>query len=254
MPPPTKEDIAALLVLQERDLALDKLKSEIDLIPKEIAALRDALEGEKTAWNAAKAHILALEKGKKDCELDLASKEEAARKHGVELNQVKTNDAFKALQSQIDRAKQEGSDLETKILEFMDELDKARREEKQQAANFKVTEEKSKAVIAAREAELAKLKAEYDAAKAVRDEAAAPLPAEMMRVYNHIRSRGKNDAVAPIKDGLCGGCRIAIPPQSVVEATKGNKLVVCDSCQRIVYAKEGSAFSRSYKEVKEASK
>lgn len=254
MPPPTKEDIVALLVLQEKDAALDKLGSEIELIPKEIASLRDALEGEKTAWNAAKAHIVELEKGKKSCELDLASKEEAARKHGMELNQVKTNEAFKALQSQIDKAKQEGSDLETKILEHMDALDTARHEEKQQAAHFKITEEKAKTVITAREAELTKLQAEFAAAKAARDEAAAPLPAEMMKVYNHIRSRGKKDAVAPIKDGLCGGCRIALPPQSVVEATKGNKLVVCESCNRIVYAREGSAFGLSYKEVKEASK
>ena len=87
---------------------------------------------------------MTLEKLKKTKELDVAAKEEAAKKHGGELNQVKTNEAFKALQHEIERAKADASDIETQILEIMDQLDASRKAEKAAAAVLKVSEERSR--------------------------------------------------------------------------------------------------------------
>src|SRR5207247_700974 len=130
-------------------------------------------------------------KKKKEKELEVGQKEEDARKHSGQLNQVKTNDAFKALQNEIDRAKKEAGDLETQILEIMDELDAAKREEKTVLASLKNVEDKAKTEISLLEGKLKELQAQIDGAKAARDASAAPVPADVMRVYNHVRSRGK---------------------------------------------------------------
>ncbi|MDD5628783.1 MAG: hypothetical protein PHU21_06945, partial [Elusimicrobia bacterium] len=123
-----KETIQRLVAVQKQDAILDGLQKEIDRIPREIAAIQAALETAKAKQAEAKARIITCEKKKKEKELELAAKEESIRKHTMELNQVKTNDAFKALQHEIDQAKEAGSQIETEILEVMESIDAGRRD------------------------------------------------------------------------------------------------------------------------------
>lgn len=237
--PLSKETIPALRALQKEDAVLDALKKEMNAVPAQVAALRAALDAGKGSLTELKAAIMTLEKRKKEKELDLAGKEEAARKHSLELNQVKTNEAFKALQKEIDGAKAEGGELETRILEIMEDLDATRKKEKAAQAEFKGIEAKANSEIAVLEARLKELEGKYSSAKGGRDALAEPIPADVMKIYNHVRSRGKLDAVVPIEKDVCSACRITLAPQVIVDAAKGKSLVTCESCQRIIYRPEG---------------
>jgi predicted nucleic acid-binding Zn-ribbon protein len=236
-----KETIQRLVAVQEQDAVLDGLRNEMERIPREIAALQAGLESAKAKLAEAKARIIGCEKQKKEKELELAAKEEAIRKHTMELNQVKTNDAFKALQHEIEQAKAAGSQIETEILEVMEGIDVVRKEEKVAAAELKTAEDKAKSGIGVLEQERAELKAKHDARKSVRDESAALMPPDMMRVYDHARMRGKTDAIVPVDGGNCSACRINLAPQMIVEVTKAKVLVICESCQRILYKPEPAA-------------
>ncbi|MBI5240770.1 MAG: hypothetical protein HY926_09885 [Elusimicrobia bacterium] len=236
-----KETIQRLVAVQQQDAVLDGLQKEIDRIPREIAALQAGLESAKARVAEAKAKTMGFEKKKKEKELELASKEEAIRKHTMELNQVKTNDAFKALQHQIDEAKAAGSQIETEILETMEGIDRGRQEEKAAAAELKAAEDKAKGEISVLEKQLAEVKAKFDGQKEVRDEAASVVPSDMLRIYDHARKRGKPDAIVPVDGGNCSACRINLAPQMIVEVTKAKALVVCESCQRILYKPEPAA-------------
>ncbi|MDE2491506.1 MAG: hypothetical protein KGM24_11705, partial [Elusimicrobia bacterium] len=125
----TKEGLRALVALQEKDKVLDGVQKEIDAVPPKIAAAKADLEGEKRHMEAAKARILELEKAKKAKELDVAAKIEAARKHSTQLNELKSNDAYKAMQAEIDKEKAAADGIETEILQLMEEIDKAKAEE-----------------------------------------------------------------------------------------------------------------------------
>ncbi|HAM34724.1 MAG TPA: hypothetical protein DEB40_12565 [Elusimicrobia bacterium] len=237
----TKENIQQLIALQEQDAALDKVQKEMDLIPRQIAVFKADLDAAKAKVAEFKAKTLALEKLKKEKELELAAREEAVRKHSMELNQVKTNDAFKALQQEIERDKAAGSAIETDILEAMEGIDSARKAERAAAAENKVLEDKANADIAALEKTLSEIQAKFDGQKAVRDGVAAQIPADMMRIYNHVRSRGKPDAIVPVDGENCSACRINLAPQMVIEVAKTKALVICESCQRILYKPEAAA-------------
>lgn len=234
----TKDNLLQLIELQKQDFALDKVKEAVDKIPVMIGNLKAQLEAEKAKAGDSKAKVIALEKKKKEKELELAQKEELAKKHGAELNSVKTNEQFKALQTEIGFAKQAASEIETEILMLMEQIDSARKEEKAAAAEVANEAKKFEAEISAHEGRLKQAQADYDAAKAVRDQAATPIPADAMKVYNHIRGRGKPDAVVPIEATICSACRINLAPQVIVEATKLKSLVCCESCQRILYRPE----------------
>jgi len=237
----SKENLHQLIALQAKDAALDKIKTALDQIPVMIGNLKAQLEAEKAKAGEVKARLITLEKKKKEKELELAQKEELAKKHGSELNSVKTNEAFKALQTEIGFAKQAASEIETEILTLMEQIDAARKEEKTKLAELAGEQKQFETEIAGHEKRLAEEKAKFDAQKTERDEAATPIPAEAMKVYDHVRKRGKLDAIVPIDGTMCSACRITLAPTVIVEATKAKNLVCCESCQRIIYRPEALA-------------
>lgn len=237
----TKEALQALVALQQRDKFLDSIQKEIDAVPPRIAALKADLEGEKKHMDAAKAKILELEKKKKSKELDVAAKEDAARKHASQLNDLKSNDAYKAMQGEIEAEKKAAGDIETEILQIMEDIDKAKQEEKAAIAEFKKTEDFSKKDLEKLEAEMSHAKGRFEEAKKERDEVAGKVGAAEMKVYNHIRGRGKPDAVVPAVGGHCGSCQITLTPGITLEIAKLKTLVTCESCQRILYKPEALA-------------
>ena len=230
----------ALVALQGHDKTLDAIQKDIDSVPPRIAAVQADLASEKKRMDAAKAKTLELEKKKKSKELDVASKEEAARKHTGQLNELKSNEAYKAMQAEIEKEKAAAGDIETEVLQIMEEIDKAKAEEKTLGAELKKIEEFSKGDLEKLEAELSHAKGRHAEAKAARDAAAEPVPADLMKVFNHLRSRGKPDAVVPVVDGHCGSCQMTLSPAMIAEVAKLKSLAVCESCQRILYKPEQS--------------
>ena len=228
----------ALVALQDKDKVLDAIQKEIDSVPPRIAAVQADLANEKKRMDAAKAKTIDLEKKKKTKELDVAAKEEAARKHTGQLNELKSNDAYKAMQAEIEKEKAAAGDIETEVLQIMEDIDKSKAEEKTLAVELKKIEDFSKTDLAKLEAELSHAKGRFAEAKAARDAAAEPVPADLMKVFNHIRSRGKPDAVVPVVDGHCGSCQMTLTPAMIAEITKLKNLAVCESCQRILYKPE----------------
>ncbi len=237
----SKESLKGLIALQERDKILDALRADMAAVPEEIAGLRGRIEAEKSRAASAKAKTVDLEKKKKEKELELAQKEESAQKHARDLNAVKTNEAFKALQAEIDKAKAEAGEIETKILEVMEQIDAARREEKALAGDIVAVEKGLVGQISQAEAKLAEIRGRFDAAQAQRNESASAADANAVKLYEQIRGRGKLDAVVPTDGGHCGACRIALAPQVIVDLTRASQVVTCENCQRILYRPESLA-------------
>src|SRR6266700_559637 len=98
----TKDQLQQLVRLQEADSYLDAIQAQIDKIPVDIQAVEAALESEKSHMAELKSKSQKLQMAKKESENELSQKEEAVRKHHQELNLVKTNEAYKALQSEIE--------------------------------------------------------------------------------------------------------------------------------------------------------
>lgn len=228
----------ALVALQDKDKILDAIQRDIDSVPPRIAAARADLADEKKRLDEARSRTVELEKKKKAKELDVASKEEAARKHQGQLNELKSNEAYKAMQVEIDKEKAAAGDIETEILQLMEEIDKSKAAEKSLAVELKKIEAFSTADLEKLEAELSHARGRHAEAKAARDVAAAPVPADLIKVFNHLRSRGKLDAVVPVVDGHCGSCQITLSPAMVAEVAKLKSLAICESCQRILYKPE----------------
>src|SRR5580704_13925509 len=135
-----KENIKLLLSLQDRDLDLDRVRAELASIPAKITGLKADIQSAKKALEDAKKDVTTLQLAKKQLELDLDAQEASVRKHSTELNSVKTNEAYRALMGEIEKAKQEKSILEDKILQNMVQTDEAQHSWKEKEAGSKTNE------------------------------------------------------------------------------------------------------------------
>ncbi len=130
------DNIKQLLQLQERDSDLDRVRAEAASIPAKITALKTEIQTNKSALENAKQDLTQFQVAKKQKDLDLESREAAIRKHSGDLNAVKTNDAYRALLGEIEKAKQDRSALEDDVLRLMEQIDQANKIWKEKAHRY----------------------------------------------------------------------------------------------------------------------
>ena len=77
------------------------------------------------------------------------------------------------------------------------------------------------------------LKQELARVRSAREELTRDLDAQLLSRYDRVASR-RRPAVAVVSGELCLGCRVGIPPQQYIELLRGESLVACGSCTRIL--------------------
>jgi predicted nucleic acid-binding Zn-ribbon protein len=231
----------ALVDLQKKDTALAALTARVAEVPVKVAALRKTFEAKKLAMNTARAALTALQVKKKNVELSIAEADESVRKHQRELNQVKDNNVFKALLTEIEHDKKVKDDLETEELGLLEEIDQAAAQDKLIQGEVKVIEGTLNTEIAALEAEGHKLSHELELATAERAAAAAAITPDLVDKYEAIRAGKGSLAIAeahedPTNGKLsCGGCHMSMTPQKMLDLKKHDTLTVCGDCRRLMY-------------------
>jgi predicted nucleic acid-binding Zn-ribbon protein len=53
--------------------------------------------------------------------------------------------------------------------------------------------------------------------------------------YTKLKSARKDQALASLRDGICLGCRLQLPPQLVAEVKRMQDLHTCPYCHRMLY-------------------
>ena len=235
MSPVTKENVQILVDLQKRDSALDKLNARLKKIPEEIQDWVQEFEEQKSSLEGIRGESKKLQLEQRKKEVDLAAKEEEIKKHERELNAIKTNEAFKALQKEIETGKEEKDKLEEEILLLLDKTDQGLKRQKEEGKQL----EERATVLESRKKELGveadRLKEEVQKKVLERDRIAAQAPPDMLKRYQHIRSRKSGRAMVAVQNETCGGCNMKLTPQTRIDVQKGNLIVLCEGCQRMLY-------------------
>ena len=196
----------------------------------------------KAALAASEERVKSAALAKRKAEQDAEALGEQEKKFQLQLSQVKKNDEYSALLHEIDAAKKKRSELETFVLERMEDEGQvtalvARAKETLAAAQTKAKEE-SKIV----DDEERGMKAEEAALEAKRDELLAGLPTPLRSRYQRIYTGKKGQALSELVAGACAACGAALPPQMAIEVRRGQTVIECTNCGRIlVYRSEAGA-------------
>ncbi|OIN97247.1 MAG: hypothetical protein AUJ48_00280 [Deltaproteobacteria bacterium CG1_02_45_11] len=155
------------------------------------------------------------------------------------LRSIKTNKEYQSILKEIEELTAKNSKIEDTMLEYLDRIDRsekniATRKEDYLRLSDQANSEK---IIINQEAEegkkkLARLETDWD-------EVASKVDPELMKKYMMIKEQlGRGIAIVPVKDAVCHGCNMNIPPQVYNELQRFDSLKFCPHCQRIIYWKE----------------
>lgn len=230
-----QDELSYLIKLQELDSQTDEVRERAAAFLPRIQEKTRKIEGLKDGMKHAKEQLSGHQLKKKQLELDADAKEKLVQKHQGELNGLKSNDAYKAMLSEIQAAKDAVKKIEDEILVVMEAIEADDRAFKENEKKFKESEGAVKREIQELESQKAALETEAKAKQADRDAFAATVPAPLLARYDTIREKGGGVAIVPLVNGSCGGCRMSITPNKANEVKKAKNMVLCDSCTRILY-------------------
>jgi predicted nucleic acid-binding Zn-ribbon protein len=237
-------DIENLLKLQDADKEIRRLQDEIAELPKRVAAIEKKLAGTNAQLEKAQAAVKADESNRRKFETAIADLRGKISKYRDQSLDVKTNDQYKALLHEIQFAEKEIAGNEDKILELMVNTDVRDKEVKAAQATVKAetTEiEKEKEQARQRTTEDQKQLAEWNAK---RDQMRGGVDADLLRHYERV-SKFRGTGISEVRDHKCTTCQVMLRPQTYNEVRTGQKAIVCDSCQRILYFNPANELAES---------
>ena len=232
-----KKELQLLIALQEKDNALNKLKENAASIPKKIEEITEAINKNKSEIDNLKNNTKKLLMARKEKEIELETAENEIKKHNMELNSVKSNDAYKALLSEIEKCKSAKQRLEEEILQNMEETDVESKKSKEEEISFKGQEAGIQAKAEELKKDLERIKNEIETLENERNVFVKDIPDSYLSKYEHIREGRQGIAIVPIDGENCGGCFITLRPQIINQVCKEQDMIFCDSCSRILYKK-----------------
>ncbi|MGH9728383.1 MAG: zinc ribbon domain-containing protein [Candidatus Acidiferrales bacterium] len=226
-----------LLQLQEVDTRLNAVRARLAVFPQRLAEVNARLAAGKAQLEKSKeSHSTAL-KDRKKYELDVEQWKEKARKYRDQAYQVKTNEAFKALQHEAEMAEAEIAKSEDRLLEEMVSSEQYDRQVKAAEKSFKQVEDEARTERTKIEAEKAVAEKELAGLEAERAKAVAVIPEDLVDHYQRIARKHGGVAVAAIRGEACGACGAHIRPHVFQELSREDnpELYHCELCTRILY-------------------
>lgn len=227
-------EIAILWELQGIDEQLVALHDALAKLPAERAALGARVTSERARLEAHAKQIADLQLRRRQREKDASALQEEEQRFAKQQGLVKTNAEFQALTHEIEGARARRSDAETDVLVMMEEEETLAAARPKLEQTLREAESESAARLAAIDAEEARVRAGIAALEGQRAGIAPQLPPATRSRYERVRdSRGGRGVVAVVKDA-CGACFRGLAPQALQEVRKGDHVLICDGCGRLL--------------------
>ena len=230
--------LADLLDVQDLDLQIDRLLDRRQSLP-ELAAYRETHE----AQQALEAQLTEASNALKSLELDFDKSEGELEMLESKLNEHETRlfaGGMSARETEYMRLEvqslrgQKGA-MEERVLGMLEQVDPARENVirlNAEVASLLSTKDGLEKVI---KAEWKTIDAELSRKEERKKEAIAPVPADMVELYETLRRSKEGVAIGRFEHGVCGGCHMALSAQEQAEALDA-EIPRCVHCRRILVA------------------
>jgi predicted nucleic acid-binding Zn-ribbon protein len=225
-----------LLILQERDMRLQDIHTQLERIPRDKEFASERLAHSKTLVEAAKAAQQENEVAIKKVELDVGTRRQTISRLKTQQFETRKNEEYQALKHEIDRYTKEVDGLETQELELMEKADQLRnslQEAEGALARLQAGVDEEISLLDQRSAALGE---EVVSVQEKRDAEMTKLSEDLYSLYSRLlASRGAPVVVELSREGQCRGCHVKAISSIAVRVQGGKELVQCENCGRVLY-------------------
>jgi len=210
------------------------LENEIATLPKHIAEIEKKLESHSRRLDVDRAALSANQRERKKLEGDTQVHEQKISKLRDQTLQAKTNEQYRAFQNEIAYIEGEIRKAEDRILDLMEQSEAL--EKNARAAELDLRTEQQHVEAEKKKAleRTAIDKQELERNNSERQTVVAEMTPAFYRDYERIRKKTRNHPIADATEGRCDACQIALRPQFFQDLRRGDKIMLCESCGRIL--------------------
>ena len=233
-------ELEALLLVQERDTALDRLRHRRASLPEraELEAATSARARAATTRAEVQTQLAAVaaEERRLDDEARALGERAADVDKRMYSGTITSPRELQAMQADVEMLKRQRSDLEDEELEVMERreaLDHELASCDETIATLSATIDRLTATISTAEAEI---DADVAIESSARAEAAKPVGDALLRDYEKRRAQNRGAGAARLVGTTCQACHLTIPSTEAehIRRTEGREVSYCDNCSAIL--------------------
>ena len=229
------EDIQQLTELQVIDQEIAMFDAAISSEVEAVAKSEKIFDERQAAIKELKEKIEAAEAKQRELEAEVSDEMNRIKERQSKMMQVQTNREYQSLLKEIEDNKKSTKEKEEEIVRIIESIE----------ANSTIMAEKENLTLEEKEVwDEESGKAKKKAAKIERKKAkfvtkrngmAKTVNPSILRKYDLLRDRRNGKAVVGVIKGVCQGCFMSIPPQHYNNILKGDQMLNCPTCQRILF-------------------
>lgn len=237
------DELSKLISLQEVDVEIKRIKGEIASLPERQQELERQFAESVSEYLNLKQQLDQKQADKKRLETELDAEQQKHQKFKTDLMKATNEKEYTTAVREIDVARKTVSSLETEILKLMEQVEKLEAQVNERAPEME-----------ARRIEVDRQLTEWSTAVTVNQQRLAALTVQrtpMLEALSPV-ARLEYERLSKMKSGLalaearnysCQACRMTIRPQVFNDIRRGESIIMCENCQRILYFKAESALT-----------
>jgi len=228
-------ELSQLIDLQEIDKEITEATQKLEQLPQEVEQQQRELEELEQAQAALLQQQEDLQRQRRETEAEVADLEAGIKKSRVRLMEIKSTIEHRAMLKEIAFKEDQRDQKETRVLELLELLEA----QKQTLADQKRRFQELQNLLAERrrevEAQVKELQVQKAKMEGRRQTICRKLPPLLLKRYEFVRQRRNSTTVSEVRLGVCLGCHMNILPQQYIDLQKGEEILQCPHCQRILY-------------------
>src|SRR5436305_4351479 len=217
-------------------MGIRRLQAELESTPRRRAEIENEFDQRAFEFKALEQSRDAARAARAQLDKELAEQRARASKAERDLMSSTNSKSYEAAIREMDAAKKQVSELETKTLEQMEAAETAEKSLSERAEEFSRLQSERDERLRAFDEETRKQSEELETRRRDRDSLFDSLPPTVKSTYKRISARIRDGvALAEARNGSCSACFIALRPQVMAEVRRGEEIVTCDNCNRILF-------------------
>jgi predicted nucleic acid-binding Zn-ribbon protein len=231
-----KAELQKLIALQNLDTNIRKLEKDLEAIPQRRAKIEEEFDQRAFEIRALETRRDEAKHSRARLENDVVEQKGRAERAERNLMSSKKQDEYTAAIREADAARKQISTLETQILELMESLEQSEAALKERADEIASLNSDREARLNLFDDEMRMQSEQLTRARAEREQVFTALPKALSSLYDRISTRIRDGvAVAEARNRSCTACFMSLRPQVMAEIRRGEEVLTCDNCGRILY-------------------
>jgi uncharacterized protein len=232
-----------LIGLQDCDIRIRDAQNKKKEKPIRLERLQKELEQSESQLKAELNQLESDRRERRGSEQEIEELENRIIKSNIKLNNIKSNKEYTAALKEVADLEKEKTLMEDVLIGIMEQIETL---EERCVSNKTKGEVLKENFELEREEILEELKALDEVLESLENKRADLCKAVdegLLKRYDILRQHKEGLAISPVVKGICQACHMGIPPQKFNELIRGDALMSCPYCSRIIYWGEDERFN-----------